>query len=43
MGMYIVKHAVDRIKGVIEMQSEEGIGTTYEVRLPDLGPPAEQA
>jgi PAS domain S-box-containing protein len=41
MGMYIVKHAIDRIKGTIEMQSAEGQGTIFTVRFPDLGPPAQ--
>lgn len=41
MGMYIVKQATDRIKGTIEMVSDEGKGTTFIVRLANLGPPLE--
>lgn len=39
MGMYIVKNAVDRLKGTIHLESEEGQGSTFTVTLPDLGPP----
>ena len=38
MGMYIVKNAIERLKGHISMHSEEGEGTTFVVLLPDLGP-----
>jgi PAS domain S-box-containing protein len=41
MGMYIVKHAIDRIKGVIKLESQEGVGSTFTVRLSDLGEPTE--
>lgn len=39
MGMYIVKHAIERIKGTIALNSVEGEGTTWVVTLPDLGVP----
>ncbi len=39
MGMYIVRHAIDRIKGVITLTSAEAEGTTFVVTIPDLGPP----
>lgn len=38
MGMYIVKNAIDRLKGSIQLESEEGAGSTFTVTLPDLGP-----
>ncbi|GIX21724.1 MAG: hypothetical protein KatS3mg121_0507 [Gammaproteobacteria bacterium] len=34
LGMSIVRQIVDAMGGVIELQSEEGIGTTFTVRLP---------
>jgi signal transduction histidine kinase len=38
MGMYIVKNAIDRLKGSIQLESEEGKGSNFTVTLPDLGP-----
>ncbi len=38
MGMYIVKNAIERLKGHINLHSEEGEGTIFTVTLPDLGP-----
>ncbi|MFN8393251.1 MAG: PAS domain S-box protein [Bacteroidia bacterium] len=38
MGMYIVKNAIDRLKGSIQLESEEGNGSVFTVTLPDLGP-----
>jgi signal transduction histidine kinase len=34
LGLLLVKHCVDQHRGSIEMQSEEGVGTTFTVRLP---------
>ena len=34
LGLYVVKHAVDSYGGTIQVQSEEGIGTTFIVDLP---------
>jgi signal transduction histidine kinase len=39
MGMYIVKNAIDRLRGNILLESEEGVGSTFTVLLPDMGPP----
>jgi signal transduction histidine kinase len=36
LGLYIVKHAVEKLKGKIEMQSEKRVGTVFKVFLPDL-------
>jgi PAS domain S-box-containing protein len=37
MGMYIVKNAIDKLKGTILLDSEEGVGTKYKIHLPNLG------
>ena len=34
LGLLLVKHCVEMHHGSIEMQSEEGVGTTFTVRLP---------
>lgn len=34
LGLLLVKHCVDLHQGSIQMQSEEGVGTTFTVRLP---------
>jgi signal transduction histidine kinase len=34
LGLFILKRSVNRLKGVIEMQSELGEGSTFTVRLP---------
>ncbi|MGK7389933.1 MAG: ATP-binding protein [Candidatus Cyclobacteriaceae bacterium M2_1C_046] len=36
IGLYIVKSAVEKIKGKIKIESEEGKGTTVKVWIPDL-------
>lgn len=35
MGMYIVKNAVDKLRGEIDMQSKEGEGTKFEILIPN--------
>ncbi|MEL6133891.1 MAG: HAMP domain-containing sensor histidine kinase, partial [Bacteroidota bacterium] len=34
LGLYIVKSAVDRLKGEIDLESEEGKGTQITIRIP---------
>ncbi|MEQ1749239.1 MAG: HAMP domain-containing sensor histidine kinase [Prosthecobacter sp.] len=34
LGLLLVKHCVDLHRGSLQMQSEEGVGTTFTVRLP---------
>jgi signal transduction histidine kinase len=36
LGLYIVRNAVDKLGGVIEMKSREGKGTVFTIFLPDL-------
>jgi PAS domain S-box-containing protein len=36
LGLYIVKNAVDRLGGAIEVQSEAGMGTRFRILLPNL-------
>jgi PAS domain S-box-containing protein len=36
LGLYIVKEAVAKLGGTIELQSEFGVSTTFEVRIPNL-------
>ena len=36
LGLYIVKKAVEKLQGKIEIQSEKRKGTTFTVYLPDL-------
>lgn len=38
LGLYIVKNAVDRLGGTINVQSEAGIGTRFHLILPNLIP-----
>lgn len=37
LGLYIVKSAVDKLQGTIEVQSEFGQGTTFMIEIPNLG------
>ncbi|MFN7490510.1 MAG: ATP-binding protein, partial [Chryseotalea sp.] len=34
LGLYIVKQAVDKLGGVLMLDSEEGIGTTFSITIP---------
>ena len=36
LGMYIVKNAVKKLKGVISLKSEEGVGTAVSIQLPKI-------
>jgi signal transduction histidine kinase len=36
LGLYIVKNAVDRLDGTLEVQSDAGIGTRFRIVLPNL-------
>lgn len=33
LGLFIVKEAIDRIKGIISVTSKQGLGTTFSIRL----------
>jgi len=35
LGLYIVKKTIDKLRGTITLKSEEGIGTTFNIVLPD--------
>ncbi|HYG04223.1 MAG TPA: sensor histidine kinase [Chryseosolibacter sp.] len=34
LGLYILKRSVDRLDGTIDIKSEEGVGSTFTIRLP---------
>jgi signal transduction histidine kinase len=36
LGLYIVKETLDKMQGNIEIQSEKGVGTTFNIRLKNL-------
>jgi signal transduction histidine kinase len=36
LGLYIVKEAVEKLNGVIQLESETGKGTKFSIRLPNL-------
>jgi signal transduction histidine kinase len=36
LGLYIVKEAVEKLNGVIQLESETGKGTEFSIRLPNL-------
>lgn len=38
LGLYIVKKAVEKLGGNIKMDSQEGIGTRYEILIPNFQP-----
>ncbi len=40
LGLYIVKNVMEKLKGTVEMQSEENVGTTFVVRIPNSYTPA---
>jgi len=42
LGLFIVKEAVQKLKGTIHVKSEEGKGTEFVVRIPNLFPDLEQ-
>jgi signal transduction histidine kinase len=35
LGLYIVKEAVDKLKGEINIESEAGVGTTFKIKIPN--------
>ena len=35
LGLYIVKEAIDKLNGRIDVESEIGVGTTFNVYLPN--------
>ena len=38
LGLSIVKHAVERMKGTVQVESELGEGSVFTMRLPSVGP-----
>ena len=38
LGLSIVKHAVERMKGTVQVESQLGEGSVFTVRLPSVGP-----
>ncbi|TAH27563.1 MAG: hybrid sensor histidine kinase/response regulator [Cytophagales bacterium] len=40
IGLYIVKEAVDKVNGSIEVNSEENIGTSFSIKIPNRKQPA---
>lgn len=38
LGLYIVNQAVDKLGGRVDMESEEGVGTTFKAILPNRSP-----
>lgn len=36
IGLYVTKESIDKLGGKIEVQSEEGKGTTFTILLPNL-------
>jgi signal transduction histidine kinase len=38
LGLYIVRETVQKLKGTIGVQSEAGIGTTFEIEIPNMTP-----
>jgi len=41
LGLYIVKEAIQKLGGTIQVSSEQGKGTVFDVRIPNLFPDAE--
>jgi len=40
LGLYILKNAISKLDGRVELDSEVGVGTTFTIYLPDLKPAA---
>lgn len=38
LGLYIVRNAIERLSGTIDVQSEAGVGTRFTIRIPNLIP-----
>ena len=36
LGLAIVKHIVNRHRGILDIESEEGVGSTFSVCLPEM-------
>ncbi|UII28235.1 ATP-binding protein [Fulvivirga maritima] len=36
LGLYIVKSALDKLNGIVTLNSEEGTGSTFMIKIPDL-------
>ncbi len=38
LGLYIVRNAIERLSGTIDVHSEAGVGTRFTIRVPNLIP-----
>jgi signal transduction histidine kinase len=34
LGLYILKESVEKLNGMVSVESEEGVGTTFKITIP---------